>query len=130
MSRHISTKREGGEGPEAGRERLKAKEDQYRELFFHSPAVIIISVPERGDILDANPAASRFYGYSAEELRGMTIWDIDIEEPEVRMQQIQRTLAVGRTFFFSQHRLRSGEVRDVEVHPGLIQIEDRDLTAW
>ncbi len=49
---------------------MTSPKDFYRTIFEESHDVILIADME-GNILDANPAASRLYGYSLEELRGM-----------------------------------------------------------
>jgi PAS domain S-box-containing protein len=39
-------------------------EERYREIFINNPAVMIIVDISNGNIIDANPAASKFYGYN------------------------------------------------------------------
>ena len=43
---------------------LKESEVRYRSLFTNNHAVMLIIDPDGGDIVDANPAACAFYGWS------------------------------------------------------------------
>ncbi len=72
--------------------------------------------PASGQIADANPAATRFYGYGRDALQAMTIQQINTLSPE--QVAAERALAEreGRNYFIFRHRLASGEVRTVEVY--------------
>ncbi|MGE4485945.1 MAG: PAS domain S-box protein, partial [Oscillospiraceae bacterium] len=97
----------------------KDKEELFRRLTSmfdgHTAAMLLID-PESGRIRDANPAACAFYGYSVNELLSMTIQDINMmPEYEVRRRRIMAYHEKQRYFLFP-HRLKSGEVRLVDVY--------------
>jgi DNA-binding NtrC family response regulator len=46
---------------------LAESESRYRSLFENNHVVMLLINPESGDIIDANSAASRFYGWSKQE---------------------------------------------------------------
>ncbi|ABM61155.1 PAS domain S-box protein [Halorhodospira halophila] len=97
----------------------------YTRMFTEHVAVQLLIDPETGAILDANPSAVRFYGYPREELCGMRIQQINtLDEPQVRAE-MARARAEQRRYFRFQHRLCGGEVRDVEVYSGPLELAGR-----
>ena len=113
-------------------ERLQAeqmereREEVYRALFENNHSTMILLDPEDGEIIDANPAACSFYGYSRAELIEKKIVEINtLSESEVQ-GRINQAKENGQQFYF-RHRLASGELRDVEVHSGPILIRGRKL---
>ena len=116
----------------AGREEnavadLAKSEQRYRQLFQGNKAPELLISPVDGQIVDANEAAANFYGWSHDELLSKTINDINILNPEAVRMEMSAAHAENRDHFFFKHRLASGEVRDVEVRSGPIQIEERHL---
>ena len=94
---------------------LFESEKRYRDMFELNNAVMLIVNPATGSIVDANTAASRYYGYTVEELRGLPITEINIADPAVTMKNMSKaTEDLGLVFNF-RHRKKSGEIRDVEV---------------
>ena len=57
---------------------LRASENRFRQLFEQHSAIMFLVDPHNGRILDANPAAARFYGYPRETLRQMVAADVGI----------------------------------------------------
>ncbi len=104
----------------AGRS-LAASEQRYRTMFERTTAMALIIDPERGVILDANPAAAEFYGWSRGELTGKPVSDVVVAV---------RSGAPGSLAplpVFEEHRTASGEVRQVEVYSGLVAMPRRQL---
>ncbi len=99
----------------------------YRESFRKSSAVKLLIDPENQRIIDANVAASAYYGYPHESLVKMKVTEISpssVEETSARM----RMMAEGqRNHFYLVHRLASGEMRDVEVFSSPIEVGNRTL---
>ncbi len=94
----------------------------YHALFEMNGAVKLLIDPESGAIVDANPAASRFYGYSEARLKGMNISDINTAPPaEIGNEMLKATKEIRDQFLF-RHRLADGSVRDVEVFANPIEI--------
>jgi PAS domain S-box-containing protein len=109
------------------KESLDTRETWYRSLFEDTFAPRLIVSPEDGQILDANTAAERFYGWSREELCTMRARDINtISEEEIRKEM--RTAAENqRNYFKSRHRLKDGTLRDVAVFSSVVQLRDRKI---
>jgi len=105
-------------------EGLRKSERRYRQMFETNMAVKFILHPQTGIIVEANSAACRFYGYSAEEMAGMSVFEINVLSPEEIHAEMKKAASERRLNFEFQHRLKSGEIRDVEVLSGPIDTED------
>lgn len=109
----------------ASETRLRESEDRYRQIFNTNPAIKIVIDPESGRIVDANPAACEFYGYSLAALTEKRIFDInDLPEAEVRAE-LDAAVREKRLYFVFRHRLASGEKRWVEVYSGPMSIDGK-----
>jgi len=106
---------------------LKESEERYRSLFKNNHSVMLLVDPESADIVDANPAAVSFYGWSFEALTGKKITDINTLSDEHVFQEMGKAKAEQRQVFYFQHRLANGEIRDVEVFSGPIRVHGREL---
>jgi|GEM_PF-1245954 len=106
---------------------LRQQEALYRAMFETNRAIKLLIDPDIGAIEDANLSASSFYGYSPDELRRMSIYDISLLPPEQVRAEIQNILTNQHISIFSQHRLASGEVRDVEVYSSPVEVQGRML---
>jgi len=108
-------------------EALRASERRFRQMFEGNKAVELLVDPESGRLIDANAAAARFYGYPREALRTMTIFQINTLLPGDVLAEMALARAEQRDTFYFRHRLASGELRDVEVHAGPLEVDGRTL---
>ena len=108
-------------------EALKESEATYRKLFQNNHVVMLLIDPATGAIVDANPAASRFYGWPGDELRQMKISQICMLPPEKIQIEMENAKAGRRNIFNFQHRLADGSIRDVEVVSSLITMGEQKL---
>ncbi len=83
--------------------------------------------PNNGDIIDANPAATNFYGYTLDELVKMKISDINISNDNLVLEEMQKAESKQKNHFIFKHRLSNGEIRDVDVYSGLINQKGKPL---
>lgn len=83
--------------------------------------------PADGRILDANPSAVGFYGYSRENLQGMTIQQINTFTPEQVKEEMQAAKIAGRNYFIFRHELANGDIRTVEVYSHPYEQRGRSL---
>ena len=112
-----------GEGAEA----LRASELRYRSLFHNQHAVMLLIEPADGRIVDANPAAERFYGWTREELLSRHIFEINmLDAAEVRAE-MERAVQEKRGAFRFRHRRADGSIADVAVYSGPVEIDGRTL---
>jgi diguanylate cyclase (GGDEF)-like protein/PAS domain S-box-containing protein len=89
---------------------LKASEERFRQMFERHVSAMLLVDPSSGTIVDANPAASRFYGYKIQQLRGKNLQEIVAKEED------------GPAV---THRLANGENRTVEVHSSTVEVAGR-----
>jgi len=102
-------------------------EARYRSFFENNNAFILIFDPDNWTIVDANPAACRFYGWTREQLRTMKIDQINAVAPD-QLRAEMRRVREGKNFHSSlQHRLSDGSLRDVEISSGPLAIGGRQL---
>lgn len=106
---------------------IRENELRYRQMFNNNTSIKILIDPQSGEIIDANQAACDFYGYALAELLQKNIADINILSPEAVHGEMRAAASEGRGYFNFQHRLASGEIRDVEVHSGPVSVKGRQL---
>ena len=90
-------------------------------------AIMLLIDPETADIVDGNPAAISFYGWSHEEFISKKITDINTLTNEQVFREMERAKNEQRRHFIFRHRLASGKIRDVEVYSGPIMVNNRKL---
>lgn len=113
--------------PESPKDLVRISEEQLHSLIENHHAVMLLVDPCSGTIVDANRAASRFYGYAQHELCGKKVTDISQLPPAQIAAELQRATAEGLNYFISRHKLASNELRTVEVHASPIGRKGRML---
>ena len=105
----------------------KKGEQRYQQLFTDIKAPMILIDPDNGQIIDANKAAVRFYGYSLKTLKNNNISFINTcSYPEIK-EMITGVIDGRKESCIFQHRLASGEIRDVEVWSGPLHMNDKKV---
>jgi PAS domain S-box-containing protein len=100
-------------------------EEHYRSLFDNNHVAMLLVDPENGMIVDANPAACKYYGYSIEEMVSLKIFDINTSPLETIKSNIKLVTNKKNTNFVFKHKLANGEIRDVEVYSETIRLKSR-----
>ena len=106
---------------------LKESEERYKSLFQNNHSVMLLIDPLTARIVDANPAACGFYGYSRRTITRMKITDINILPNRHFEREIDRAAEENPNFYFFRHKLADGTIRDVEVHSGPITVNGKEL---
>jgi len=101
--------------------------DAFLVVFKKHDAIMLLIDPGSGQILDANPAAEKFYGYILEQFRGLNITDINQLPPKEVAERRRRAAAGEENQFVSPHKLANGEIRTVEVHSSPVKVMGRDV---
>lgn len=96
------------------------QDDPFETIFRSHNAVMLLIDPESGRIVDANISAIKFYGYSLEQFKSITIADLTALPQEKLAEGRLHALLQERNFIFP-HRLASGDVRTVELNTSPIQ---------
>ncbi|WP_019624798.1 PAS domain S-box protein [Thioalkalivibrio thiocyanoxidans] len=95
----------------------------YEQTFTANTAPKLLIDPADGRIVDANPAAVSFYGYTADTLKAMHIQDINTLSAEDVRVEMQRAKSEERRYFRFRHRIKGGEIREVEVYSGPVVLD-------
>ncbi|WP_243361784.1 PAS domain-containing sensor histidine kinase [Fundidesulfovibrio terrae] len=106
---------------------LKESEERYRILFESSHAIKLLVDPDTGEIVDANPAACAYYGYTLEEMRKINVERVCILPHEELLAKMVQAQDPTQNRFESRHRLASGEVRDVEIASDTVFLKGKKL---
>jgi diguanylate cyclase (GGDEF)-like protein/PAS domain S-box-containing protein len=105
----------------------EASDDRYRALFQGAQVPMLLIDPSSGLIVDANDAATGYYGYAAERLKEMNISQVNTLSREEIAAEMSGAAQKKKSCFHFRHRLANGEVRDVEVHSGPINLGEQRL---
>jgi PAS domain S-box-containing protein len=108
-------------------EELRQSQEIYRQMFELNQAVKLLIDPGDGAIIDANSAAAEFYGYPLEQLKQMSVRDLNILTPQQIAVAMKQTVSDRQGHWFFQHRLASGDVRDVEVYSSLLNFQGKAM---
>lgn len=105
---------------------LESKE-RYQRLFANNHTVMVVIDPETADIVDANPAASAYYGWTVEQLKRMKISEINTLPHDEILAKIQSAYTGTHSHFEFKHRKADGSIADVEVYSGPLNVQGKVL---
>ncbi len=97
---------------------MQAYERRWQQMFERNRGIQLIVNPQNGQIVDANPAACAFYGYTREEFQRKLIIDLDVPNPSNNGDV---------TLFNFKHRTATGKVRDVKIFSNPLEYEGKTL---
>ncbi|MDX2121814.1 MAG: PAS domain S-box protein [Gemmatimonadota bacterium] len=103
----------------------RESEERHRQVFERTNSVCVLVDIDTLQIVDANPAAVQFYGWTRPELLGMRLPQINTMEETALHAAVKAAADAGGKSFVVRHRLRSGAERDVEVHSTPIHLAGR-----
>lgn len=89
---------------------------RFSDMFYRHSAMMLLTDPQSGAIIDANLAVERYVGYSRDRLLHMSTVDIMVLRPEDLQKAHQDTALGQKGNFIINHRIASGELRTVDVH--------------
>lgn len=99
----------------------------FIDAFSRHKAIMLLIDPSNGKVVDANQAASHFYGYPVDKLRGMAIQQINTLTPEQVAQERMLAQKEGRNYFIFRHKVAGGSIHTVEVYSVPVTNNDRTL---
>jgi PAS domain S-box-containing protein len=106
---------------------LKESEELYQSLFEKNTSMILLVNPDSGRVVDANPAACAFYGFSRYQMKHLKVTDFNILKEDELREDIQKAVSGKKNHFEFEHKAADGSIRDVEVFAGPIKLQERTL---
>ena len=103
---------------------LRRSEEKFRQ-FFSSHAVVMLILDEQGNIIDANEAAGKFYGYDVSQLVSMRMQQIDQSDDDTVKDNIQQAFMRASSRFVRKHQLADGSIKNVEAFSTPVDIAER-----
>ncbi|MDD3135408.1 MAG: PAS domain S-box protein, partial [Methanoregula sp.] len=104
---------------------LIESEERYSSIFNNSDFVSLLIDPDTARIVDANAAAAWYYGYPADQLTKMGVYDLNRLPKETVIGSLQAAKTEKSQYLLSTHYRASGEARDVEIYSGLITLHQK-----
>ena len=108
-------------------EALVKSEERFRAMFECHGATMLLIEPQTGAIINANAAATKFYGYSRKQLCSMNIEEINHLPSEAIYTERQTAVEEKRNYFVFPHQLANGDIRWVEVYSTPIEMQEKRL---
>lgn len=105
--------------------KIAEAEQRYRSLFDNKHTPMMLIDPESGSIIDANPAASLFYGWTRNRLLMMNISEINTMSNDQIKQEMAKSKEFKKNSFNFVHRKADGSTCDVEVFSGPIEFNQK-----
>ncbi|MBN2068333.1 MAG: PAS domain S-box protein [Opitutales bacterium] len=96
-------------------EARKESERRYSSLFNNPYIPMLVVDLQSMSILDSNQAASKFYGYTQEELLALDYRYISQRPPEDIIESVHKAYRNEQDVARSIHRLKDGSLHDVEI---------------
>ena len=110
----------------------KEKEEETKRLLKQTQAIIndnqaaiLIVDPDSGKIIDANGAATRFLGYTKNELLSLTKDDISLISAQEARNYRQSAVKKEQQYFTVPYRTKSGEDKIVDIYCSPIEYDGR-----
>ncbi len=105
---------------------LLESELRYRALIQNNTSVMLLFDPETGEIVEANNAASSFYGMSEEELKSTRIFNLNTLSLEELTPELKALRKGEKSYFIFKHKTKKG-IKDVELYTGRMDYQGREL---
>ena len=111
-------------------EALRQSEVRYRAVMEQSPDAIFLVDVETRRLLETNSAFQRMTGYSSEEAKGLSNYDLIAAEPEEIDRRFQQVLqARGSLSYERQFRRKDGSAIDVWISANVISYGGSDVAC-
>ena len=104
----------------------RAALSRHVETLFKQARDIILLMDPSGNIVEANDAAAAAYGYSADELRAMSVRDLRTAEAQDAIERDWRDARGPEGVLFeTEHRRRDGSTFPVEISAQTLEIDGK-----
>ncbi len=107
--------------------KLEANEEKYRTLFERETDAIFIYDPETTNILDANKATSKIYGYDKDELVGMSClnFNAEVDKSASTINRLRKEDEANVSYRL--HRKKDGTVFPVDISDYAITLGGKNV---
>jgi len=109
------------------KQELEASEKRHKTIFDNSSSSMVLIDPDTGTILDGNKAVLNYTGYSKDEFLNMNIGQISQSSKDELKKELKLALNNEKNYYELKYRLASGEIRDIEVYTGKIEVKGKDV---
>jgi len=107
---------------------LREAELRFHTLFEQTPVGVVVLDPGSAAFLQCNEQAARQLGYTVAEFSALGIPDIAVSKTmQETRSRIAKILRDGGDRFETQHRTKSGEIRDVFVTARVLELSGRQV---
>jgi PAS domain S-box-containing protein len=98
----------------------------FESLFRKHGSIMLLLDSKSRQIIDANDAALRFYGYTIQQITSLKIDAINKLPSEILAAEQQKAIKGEQKSVIRSHHLPNGECRTVEIHTTSIMIENQE----
>jgi PAS domain S-box-containing protein len=102
-------------------------ENRYHFIFENIDTPIMMIDMDTYAIIEVNSAAAAFYGYSHEEFLTLSLVDLNMLPPSDIESKIMESREEGRLYVHFPHRLKAGEIREVEDYTNDLLIDNHHI---
>ncbi|MEY4640889.1 MAG: hypothetical protein RLZZ227_883 [Pseudomonadota bacterium] len=103
------------------------EETHRRQILVDQSRDGIVVLEETGKVYEVNRAFADMLGYTQDELMQMHLWDLQLNDPRAKVEQMMRTLDERGDQFETRHTRKDGSVIDVEISINATRINSRKL---
>jgi len=108
-------------------QKLRESEESYRSQFENNSTVMLMIDPDTAQIVDANNAAVKFYGYPREKLLAMCITDINLNPDSAVRRAMQTVVRQGCLQFEFVHKTADDSLHNVLVSASSIRFKGQNV---
>ena len=106
---------------------LRESEQRHRQMFAANQAIQLLINPVSGRIIDANPAAAAFYGYSLTKLQTLKLEALTAPPVNDLTGTLEHFIDGASSYATFTHQLQSGVQRDVEIYASPMELHGQPL---
>lgn len=108
-------------------EKLNRVNKRFKNMFNKHNAIMLLVDPSSEKVIDANLSAQKFYGYSLEEFKALSIYDLNTASREEISRSKQQALNNEVNCFEFEHMKKDGQKVKIETHTSTIESDQGDI---
>ena len=107
--------------------KIQESEQRFHQLFLNNYTPALLVNANNASIIDANISAVKYYGYTWEVLHSYNLNVLSIGKTKDILQQLQKVQAGKSKSTITQHRLQSGDIKDIEILMSPVKINNETV---